>query len=166
MLYRTACFTFFTLLMTAFVGCDSGPGGDTGDSNAQVTATLTGHGEFSSDDVFATGTAISFSFSAVDGKITLLISIQSPDGEPLPTTSYRIGENTIDGVTYFASGSVVFDNDGTNVVLNAQAGGDGRIILQSFSTERVSGQFGFDAATTEPPPSATEVSAGFFDIKF
>lgn len=154
--------TFFTLLIAAFVGCDSGSdgeGGNGGSSNAPFTAIIEGEGEFSTDDVFVlSGFGLTMVATSQDGErtITLLISAQN-----MTARTYDIGA----GTGFLASASLVRgegSDDPTNNVFNASTG-SGQITVQSIDADRAAGTFNFTA--TNGNGASVVVRSGTFDVE-
>lgn len=160
------------LLALALLGCGSGSSSvneDDGNDfavNAQYnTEGITPGTLFQSNDVLATRPGpFGFSFVAVDGEWTIIISIQSLEAEPLDTGTYTIEAN--DTTRIVASASFVFNStDGMNTaVYNAEEGG-GAILLTSFDDVGAKGSFHFTAKSITAG-SDNQVVQGNFDIKF
>lgn len=127
------------LMVAALIGCDGSGDGVTD-----------GVGDFS------------FGFSAVDGDFSILISLQSVEGETLELDTYEMGAD--DETRIFAGGSVIYDFSGNNTVYDAIEGSDS-IVLQTFDEAGASGFFSFTGST--PDDEGQEVSVlGGFDVEF
>ncbi len=147
------------------IGCDSGGEDQNENEGYAVLASLSGVAlgsrDFKSNEV-ATNIVgdFSFGFTAVDGDVTILVSVQSLKGEPLTESTYEIGAD--ESTQIVAGGSVVNDvGNNTNAVYNAEEG-SGTIVLEVFSSERVSGTFEFTAGNNDN--FGTTTVTGEFDL--
>jgi hypothetical protein len=158
------------LLAAASIGCSSSGGEDSPteptDDDYAVTATLIGSDleapvDFRSNDYFANYVGnFAFAFQAVDGEYTILISIQSVEGEPLPLRIHAVGS---DEETRIVTGaSLIIETDQGNAVYNAESG-SGAIELTEFNALGASGSFAFEVSIGE---LSSMVVGGEFDLGY
>lgn len=167
---RILRWTSALLVVAASSGC-SGSGGGNGpaaptDDGYAVTATITSADfeapeDFASNNYFANNVGnFAFAFQAVDGVYTILLSIQSVEGERLPLQTHTVGS---DEETRIVTGaSIIVEVDGEDVLYNTESG-DGAIELTTLNAFAAAGSFVFEIPVGE---SSTWIIGGEFDLEF